>query len=278
MKKPDTWMPIYVGDYLADTGHLSAAEHGAYLLLLFHYWRTGKPLPADDDQLRRIARMDSKEWGRSRNILKVFFSVTETEWRQGRVDKELAAAQRRSETARGKAARSWLQRSPSTCPSEAPAHAPALLGDMLGGCSLLPSPSQKESILEADFSIFWEIYPRHVAKGAAKKAFIRAVRGATVTEIIAGAKRYAAEQSGKDQTFVAHAATWLNAERWGDDPAPNGGKPIEAKRGNGGNGRGEALPRDQQATEDRVREGQGMPPLWGLPGWWKSVEKKAAEP
>ena len=39
------YMQLYVADYLADTVHLDADEHGAYLLIIFNYWQTGKPIP-----------------------------------------------------------------------------------------------------------------------------------------------------------------------------------------------------------------------------------------
>lgn len=80
------WMPLYVADYLADTAHLSAAEHGAYLLLIMHYWRAGK-LPTDERQLQRIARMSAREWANSRDTLAAFF---DDEWRHNRIENEIA--------------------------------------------------------------------------------------------------------------------------------------------------------------------------------------------
>lgn len=81
-------MPIHIGDYMRDTGHLRAAEHGAYLMLLFHHWSTGG-LPDDDRQLAAIARMSSAEWKRARPILEKFFNPG---WHHGRVGDDLAAA------------------------------------------------------------------------------------------------------------------------------------------------------------------------------------------
>ena len=79
------WMPLYVGDYLRDTMHLSALEHGAYCLLLFYYWSKGG-LPDDDKQLANIAHLSTDEWCDHRATLQAFFHDG---WKHSRVDREL---------------------------------------------------------------------------------------------------------------------------------------------------------------------------------------------
>lgn len=89
---PDTWMPLYIGDYLADTLHLSAELHGAYLLMLMHAWRNGGAIPDDDMQLAAIAKLDASRWRKVKPVLARFFRVEDAEWRQKRLDIELATA------------------------------------------------------------------------------------------------------------------------------------------------------------------------------------------
>lgn len=90
-------MPIHIGDYKRDTGHLRAAEHGAYLLLLFHHWATGS-LPDDDRQLSAIACMSLQEWKRTKPILAPFFQAG---WVHGRVVVDLQKAQEKYEKLAG---------------------------------------------------------------------------------------------------------------------------------------------------------------------------------
>lgn len=86
---------MFWGDYARDTGHLGAAQHGAYLMLIKHYWCTGKPLPDDDGQLWRISTCDSPAaWKKIRPIIAGFFEIGGGEWRHGRVDEELSRAVR----------------------------------------------------------------------------------------------------------------------------------------------------------------------------------------
>lgn len=82
------WMPLHITDYLADTGHLNAAEHGAYLMLIMHYWQNGS-LPTDERLLARLARMTKAEWEDSRDVLAMLFGPN---WTHKRIDAELAKA------------------------------------------------------------------------------------------------------------------------------------------------------------------------------------------
>lgn len=56
------FMQLYVGDYLKDTRHLTAEQHGAYLLLLMSMWAHGGDLPNDPRKLRRLAGCASGQW------------------------------------------------------------------------------------------------------------------------------------------------------------------------------------------------------------------------
>ena len=51
---------LYMGDYQRDTGALSLAEHGAYLMMLQLYYATEKPLPLGAD-LYKILRVSGKK-------------------------------------------------------------------------------------------------------------------------------------------------------------------------------------------------------------------------
>jgi hypothetical protein len=83
---------------------------------------------------------------------------------------------------------------------------------------------------EEAFERFWAVYPRKVAKEAARKAFAKVVENGTAVEtLIAGAQRYAVERKGQDPKYTKHPATWLNAGCW-EDEAP--GAPVIDQAGN----------------------------------------------
>ncbi len=85
------WMPLYVADYLADTGHLSTTDHGAYLLLIMHYWQNGA-LPDDERKLARICRLAPEEWALARETLAGLFG---DRWSHKRIDVELVRTEER---------------------------------------------------------------------------------------------------------------------------------------------------------------------------------------
>lgn len=81
------YMQFYVADYLADTMHLSTEEHGAYLLLIFNYWQTGKPLPKN--RLAGIARLSNDRWTGVERSLNEFFIDDGNTWIHQRIERDL---------------------------------------------------------------------------------------------------------------------------------------------------------------------------------------------
>src|ERR1700685_2098407 len=101
------WMPLFVGDYLGDTSHLTQGQHGAYFLLIMHYWQRG-PLPLDLMQCYFIARaMDEPSKCDVDAVLREFFHVVDKCYHQPRLDKELEKAEMSYKRRAGAAGRRW---------------------------------------------------------------------------------------------------------------------------------------------------------------------------
>jgi uncharacterized protein YdaU (DUF1376 family) len=148
-KKNDIWMPLYIGDYLAATPHLSAEESGAYLHLLMHQWKNGS-LPADSEALRRIARVEKDAWSNAWAMLEPFFDIANsmpTQMNLERIREEWntkkASASGKARAAAGKRwekdAPSMAQAMPQPCPSSSPS----------SSSSQEPNPVPPEAIAKA---------------------------------------------------------------------------------------------------------------------------------
>lgn len=74
-------------------------------------------------------------------------------------------------------------------------------------------------LIDADFEKWWTSYPKKVAKGEARKAWIQtaAIRPSTDKMIKAVIVACSSEQWTKDAgMFIPYPATWLRQERWDD--------------------------------------------------------------
>ena len=103
-------MPIYWGDYTKKTQHLSTLEHGAYLLLIAHYWNTGQPVADCDDVLRRITRTTSKQWNQISKTIRGFFISDGDFLIHERVESELQTALGVSTSQSSRSLQGWKTR------------------------------------------------------------------------------------------------------------------------------------------------------------------------
>jgi uncharacterized protein YdaU (DUF1376 family) len=87
------FLPLYTGDYLRDTRHLTPQKHGVYLLLLMHCWDQKGPLPLDEQECAGIANCRSADEIESlRYVLDRYFVRMEDGYYQGRMQREVERA------------------------------------------------------------------------------------------------------------------------------------------------------------------------------------------
>jgi len=238
------YMPVFTDALLGDTLHLSAEEFGAYCLILFATWRNnGQPLPDDDAELARIARISQYKWKKVRQKLAGFFEISSGFWRQKRLEKEWAYVQQRAAVKRKNGSKGGrakvkngklsLDENPSYRGSThththtqkeenqppPPPESPKPRARAATGRS--PDGEREEEGLAREFEQFWQAYPRKVNRGRAFSAFAVARKTESFEQLLATARRYAAENSGKKLLYVARPENWLADQRWLDETDRN---------------------------------------------------------
>jgi uncharacterized protein YdaU (DUF1376 family) len=227
MAEANHWMPLYVADYLADTGHLSAAEHGAYFLLMMQYWRLGS-LPADDAQLRNIVRLSAGQWDRAKGTLLDFFTREGEVYRHKRLDaeREMAAANLAAKSARAHAgargrwtknAPSIAQALPEPCSKDAPLPSPSP-----GSSGEEPSRARESESETDSFEEFWKAYGivPNASKPDARRAWAQSEGARPDDTLLAACVRAyrahldAQTRREKKPAPICHPSTWLNGRRW----------------------------------------------------------------
>jgi len=158
----DQYYTFYQGDYLRDTQDLSLIEHGAYHLLLHHYY-SAQALPVDMPRLCRICRAVSKEEQDAvAAVVKRYFYEDDGFYRNARADEEMEKRDKYRESQRNKAKSRWVSQGnlnaenmPWDMPGQSRGKAKAQNPAMHGQCKPSPSPNNKRKNI-SKYSFFVE--------------------------------------------------------------------------------------------------------------------------
>ena len=223
------YMQFYVADYLADTTHLTAEEHGAYMLLLFSYWQTGKPLRID--RLATVARIPNDRWPSVAETLSEFFHITETHWIQFRVESDLESVNSKVVTAsnagkasaKAKALKKQQELNDRSTSVDDPLQRNGNHIDTDTDTDknrTTPLPPEGEDL----FPKFWALYPRKQDKAKAQKAWAKLKVTDDLFNLIAkglAAQVVSADWIKDGGKYIPMPTTWLNGKRWEDEVKPS---------------------------------------------------------
>ncbi len=217
---------LYIGDYQRDTAHLSVTEHGAYLLMLQHYYATENPLPIGKALHRMLRAQEKAEREAIDAVVTRFWRETDAGLVNDRADVEITKASAQGETnariarereAARKKARETHEQSTNRATKGQPNQTPDTRHQR---------KEEAHTAAAAAFERAWAAYPKRAggnSRADALKAFNARIKaGEDVELMIAGAVRYAAFIRAKGDEggpYVKQAATFFGpgkhyAETW----------------------------------------------------------------
>lgn len=216
---------LYIGDYQRDTAHLSITEHGAYLLMLQHYYATEKPLPTGKTLHRMLRVQDKCERDAVDAVAAQFWHETPDGLVNGRADNEITKADAQADTngriarereAKRKASRQTHEVEHDSCTIRPTIDQPIQTPDTRHQTNTTPKPP---SALPDGFVEFWDRYRKKIGKPAAIKAFRAAKLNGHLPEVLADidARLHSDDWLKEGGKFIPYPATYLNQRRWEDD-------------------------------------------------------------
>ena len=193
-----------IGDYASHTRNLSLLEDLAYRRLLDEYYLHERPFSECLTTVARQIGMRDHE-NEVKYVLETFFVLGEQGWENKRAEEEIARFKAKSESAskagKASAERRFNARSTDVQPTNN--HKP-----------ITNNQVNKEYIDR--FDTFWKHYPRKVAKPNALKAWLKLKPDDDLTKKIISAISNQ-NLASREQQFIPHPASWLNAQRWEDE-------------------------------------------------------------
>lgn len=233
-------MPVFTDALIGDTTDLSMEEFGAYLMILFVTWRNnGKPLPDDDMRMARICRMSESEWSAIKPTISRYFDITEGFWRQKRLEKEWDFVQKRIEVKKANGKKGGRPKSLKDNETDKPVgfvednlnhklnesththtHTQQKSSDANASQTREGRDAKEEALrgLNEDFAAWWKLYPNKVGRPVAMKAFAKARKAADQSTLLNATERYVERLARPNAPNPCNPATWLNQERWNDQP------------------------------------------------------------
>lgn len=219
-------LPLWTDAYMGDCAHLSDTEHGRYLRLLMVMWRAPDcRIPNDDAWLaRKFCRSEEEVREQLRPLIEEFFQTTrhfitqkrltkEMDWVRNKRKKNSDASNARwakeKDTSERNASRDTEWNAPTPTPTPTP--------KVQVSCTKPP---------DGDFERFWDLVPRKVQKGRARKQYTTALNKTSHTVICTAMEQYAKSRAGQDDTFTAYPAQWLKDERWTDQQQQTNGVSV----------------------------------------------------